>query len=291
MILEYVVTDKDISIKQILKEKLSVSENLIIKLKKHNSIFVNNTPVYISYEISAGDVLTINLNFNEESDNIIPNKNINFDIIYEDEYMLVVDKPTGIPVHPSIAHFEDSLSNGVKYYFDFKNIHTKIRPVNRLDKDTSGIVIFAKSGYIQESLTRQMKKGIFKKYYIAILEGKLNEKKGTISAPIARKSGSIIEREVNRNGASAISHYEVLKESDKYSKVEFLLETGRTHQIRLHSKYIGSPIVGDFLYGTPKNGLNRHLLHAYRIELIHPISRQKIVLESKLPEVFNKYIL
>lgn len=291
MILEYVVTDKDISIKQILKEKLSVSENLIIKLKKHNSIFVNNTPVYISYEISAGDVLTINLNFNEESDNIIPNKNINFDIIYEDEYMLVVDKPAGIPVHPSIAHFEDSLSNGVKYYFDFKNIHTKIRPVNRLDKDTSGIVIFAKSGYIQESLTRQMKKGIFKKYYIAILEGKLNEKKGTISAPIARKSGSIIEREINRNGASAISHYEVLKESDKYSKVEFLLETGRTHQIRLHSKYIGCPIVGDFLYGTPKNGLNRHLLHAYRIELIHPISRQKIVLESKLPEVFNKYIL
>lgn len=291
MILEYVVTDKDISIKQILKEKLSVSENLIIKLKKHNSIFVNNTPVYISYEISAGDVLTINLNFNEESDNIIPNKNINFDIIYEDEYMLVVDKPAGIPVHPSIAHFEDSLSNGVKYYFDFKNIHTKIRPVNRLDKDTSGIVIFAKSGYIQESLTRQMKKGIFKKYYIAILEGKLNEKKGTISAPIARKSCSIIEREINRNGASAISHYEVLKESDKYSKVEFLLETGRTHQIRLHSKYIGCPIVGDFLYGTPKNGLNRHLLHAYRIELIHPISRQKIVLESKLPEVFNKYIL
>lgn len=291
MILEYVVTDKDISIKQILKEKLSVSENLIIKLKKHNSIFVNNTPVYISYEISAGDVLTINLNFNEESDNIIPNKNINLDIIYEDDYMLVVDKPAGIPVHPSISHFEDSLSNGVQYYFNFKNIHTKIRPVNRLDKDTSGIVIFAKSGYIQESLTRQMKKGIFKKYYIAILEGKLNEKKGTISAPIARKSGSIIEREINRNGASAISHYEVLKESDKYSKVEFLLETGRTHQIRLHSKYIGSPIVGDFLYGTPKNGLNRHLLHAYRIELIHPISRQKIVLESKLPEVFNKYIL
>ena len=136
-----------------------------------------------------------------------------------------------------------------------------------------------------------MKKGLFKKYYIAILEGKLDEKKGTISAPIARKSGSIIEREINENGSTAVSHYKVLKMSVKYSKVEFLLETGRTHQIRLHSKYIGFPIVGDFLYGTQKNGLNRHLLHAYKIELVHPISRQKVVLESELPEIFNKYIL
>lgn len=291
MILEYIVTEKDISIKQILKEKLLVSENLIIKLKKHNNIFINNIPVYISYKICTNDILTIDLDFNEESDTIIPNSNIKLDIIYEDEYILVVDKPENIPVHPSIAHFEDSLSNGVKYYFDLKNIHKKIRPVNRLDKDTSGLVIFAKSEYIQEFLVKEMKKGVFKKYYIAILEGKLNEKKGTISAPIARKSGSIIEREINENGSTAVSHYKVLKTSNKYSKVEFLLETGRTHQIRLHSKYIGFPIVGDFLYGTQKNGLNRHLLHAYKIELVHPISRQKVVLESELPEIFNKYIL
>lgn len=290
MILKYRVTNKDVSIKQILKEKLRVSENLVVKLKKNNKIFINNSPVYISHKIFLGDILTVDLDFNENSDNIIPNKNINLDIIFEDEYMLVINKPAGIPVHPSISHFNDSLSNGVKYYFNSKGINKKIRPVNRLDKDTSGIVIFAKSEYIQEFLVQEMKKGNFKKYYIAILEGKLKEKQGTISAPIARKENSIIEREINENGDTSISHYKVLKESDKYSKTEFLLETGRTHQIRLHSKYIGHPIVGDFLYGTRDRNINRHLLHAYKVEIIHPITKKSLTFELSIPEIFNKYV-
>ncbi len=290
MILKYIVTNEDISIKQILKQKLAMSENLVVKLKKNNNIFINNIPVYISHKIFLGDILTIDLDFDEKSDNIIPNKNINLDIIYEDEYMLVINKPCSITVHPSISHFDNSLSNGVKYYFNYKKIFKKIRPVNRLDKDTSGIVIFAKSEYIQELLIREMKKGDFKKYYIAILEGNLKEKQGTISAPIARKENSIIEREININGDIAISHYKVLKESKNYSKTEFLLETGRTHQIRLHAKYIGHPIVGDFLYGIRDENLNRHLLHAYKVEIIHPITKKSLTFQLSIPDIFNKYV-
>ncbi len=146
-----------------------------------------------------------------------------------------------------MSHFEDSLSNGVKYYFEKNNIKRKIRPVNRLDKDTSGIVIFAKSEYIQEMLVKQMKNNTFEKYYIGILDGIPDKKQGTINAPIARKDGSIIEREVNfENGDTAITHYKVLEEKNNLSKVEFKLETGRTHQIRVHSKYMSCPILRRF---------------------------------------------
>ena len=140
-----------------------------------------------------------------------------------------------------------------------------------------------------------MKNHTFKKYYIAILEGILTEKEGTINAPISRKEGSIIEREISLNGSTAITHYKVLEESKSYSKVEFLLETGRTHQIRLHSRYIDHPIVGDSLYGNISNialnsSLDRHLLHAYKIEFIHPISKQEITITSPIPEIFKEIL-
>lgn len=290
MNITYIIKNTDISIKQILKEHFEMSEKLIIKLKKNQRIFINQNPVYINHTITSGDILSINLNFDEDSENIVPNPDIPLDILYEDDCLLIINKTARIPVHPSILHFKDSLSNSVKYYFEQNNIKRKIRPVNRLDKDTSGIVIFAKSDYIQECLVKQMKTNTFKKYYIAILEGILDCKQGTINAPISRKNNSIIEREISPTGDIAISHYKVLQENNNYSKVEFLLETGRTHQIRLHSKHIGHPIVGDFLYGTRNNNLDRHLLHAYKIEFIHPISKQKLVIQTDIPENFKEIL-
>ena len=290
MNITYIIKNTDISIKQILKEHFEMSEKLIIKLKKNQRIFINQNPVYINHTITSGDILSINLYFDEDSENIVPNPDIPLDILYEDDCLLIINKTARIPVHPSILHFKDSLSNSVKYYFEQNNIKRKIRPVNRLDKDTSGIVIFAKSDYIQECLVKQMKTNTFKKYYIAILEGILDCKQGTINAPISRKNNSIIEREISPTGDIAISHYKVLQENNNYSKVEFLLETGRTHQIRLHSKHIGHPIVGDFLYGTRNNNLDRHLLHAYKIEFIHPISKQKLVIQTDIPENFKEIL-
>lgn len=288
MNLEYIVKDeKYFNVKEVLKVHFEISDRLLIKLKKNKQIFLNNEPVYVDKQIKLGDIININMDFTEESENILPIK-MDLDIIYEDNYLLIINKPAGIPVHPSIAHYKNSLSNGIKYYFNTISLNKKIRPVNRLDKDTSGIVIFAKHEYIQEHLIKQMKTSIFKKEYQAILTGHLSNKNGKIEAPIARKDGSIIEREINfENGEKAITYYMVIKEFIKnntpLSLVKFILETGRTHQIRLHSKYLGNPIIGDTLYNEKSEFISRQALHAYKVSFIHPISKENIILEIDLP--------
>ena len=288
MNLEYIVKDeKYFNVKEVLKVHFEISDRLLIKLKKNKQIFLNNEPVYVDKQIKLGDIININMDFTEESENILPIK-MDLDIIYEDNYLLIINKPAGIPVHPSIAHYKNSLSNGIKYYFNTISLNKKIRPVNRLDKDTSGIVIFAKHEYIQEHLIKQMKTSIFKKEYQAILTGHLSNKNGKIEAPIARKDGSIIEREINfENGENAITYYMVIKEFIKnntpLSLVKFILETGRTHQIRLHSKYLGNPIIGDTLYNEKSEFISRQALHAYKVSFIHPISKENIILEIDLP--------
>ena len=288
MNLEYIAKDeKYFNVKEVLKVHFEISDRLLIKLKKNKQIFLNNEPVYVDKQIKLGDIININMDFTEESENILPIK-MDLDIIYEDNYLLIINKPAGIPVHPSIAHYKNSLSNGIKYYFNTISLNKKIRPVNRLDKDTSGIVIFAKHEYIQEHLIKQMKTSIFKKEYQAILTGHLSNKNGKIEAPIARKDGSIIEREINfENGEKAITYYMVIKEFIKnntpLSLVKFILETGRTHQIRLHSKYLGNPIIGDTLYNEKSEFISRQALHAYKVSFIHPISKENIILEIDLP--------
>lgn len=184
----------------------------------------------------------------------------------------------------------------------------KIRPVNRIDKDTSGLVIFAKNEYIQENLIRQMQSGSFYKEYIAIVEGFLEEKKGTIHAPISRKEGSIIERCVNDNGSPSVTHYEVLKEkflllnsnnminSKKdnvlpISVVNCKLETGRTHQIRVHMAYIGHPLLGDDLYGGNTSFIHRQALHSYKISFIHPVTKQNVLLESPIAKDLQEILV
>ena len=287
MDLEYKITNnKYDNIKQVLKEEFHISDRLLKKLKLNHQIFLNYIPVNINYsDLKIGDFISIVLDFEEEYDNIVPLKS-NLNIIYEDNYLLVVNKPSNMPVHPSCNHFEDSLSNIVKYYFDCIGLKRKIRIVNRLDKDTSGIVIFAKNEYIQEALIQQMKNTTFKKEYLAILNGILEKNSDTISAPIARKENSIIERCVNfETGDIAITHYDLIKTIDnKYSLVHFVLETGRTHQIRVHSAYIGHPILGDTLYGSSSNLINRQALHAQKVSFIHPITKKSIILEAPLPE-------
>jgi len=237
-----IIDNKYENIKQILKQEFNMSERLILRLKTNNKIFLNDTPVSIYQKFSIGDIISVRIDFEENNSNIVPTE-MDLKIIYEDDYYLVIDKPAGLAIHPSILHFDNSLSNGVRFYFDKIGLKKKIRPVNRLDKDTSGIVIFAKNEYIQECLIKQMKYSTFEKEYVAILEGILEQKSGTINAPIARKENSIIERCINETGNIAITHYEVLKEFDNMSYVKFKLETGRTHQIRVHSNYIGHTII------------------------------------------------
>lgn len=291
MELKYVVNNLSnySSVRQVLKNEFNMSNRLITKLKQNKLIYLNDLETYLDKSLSIGDVVKCKLDFNESSDNIVSTK-MNLDIIYEDDYFLVINKPFNMAVHPSILHYENSLSNGVKYYFESIGLNKKIRPVNRLDRDTTGIVIFAKNEYIQECLIKQMNSNSFYKEYVAILDGSLNNKQGTINAPISRKSGSIIERCIDENGVKAISHYEVIESKNNLSLVKFVLETGRTHQIRLHSKHIGHSIIGDTLYGNESNLISRQALHCHKTSFIHPITKNRIEFIAPLPQDMKKAI-
>lgn len=280
--------DQFYNLKEVLKAKFAISDRLLLKLRKAGKIFINGSPSEINLQVQPKDTIDVFLDFDEDNSNIVPVK-MDLNIIYEDDCLLVINKPAGMPVHPSMLHYEDSLSNGIKYYFDLIGLHKKIRPVNRLDKDTSGIVIFAKNEYVQECLSRQMNEKIFVKEYIAICEGVFKEKSGTINAPISRKEDSIIERCVKSDGSPSITHYEVLEEYSDYSVVQLILETGRTHQIRVHLSYIGHPIIGDTLYGTISSTstsslIGRQALHSYKVSFVHPISMIPVTLFAPLYE-------
>jgi pseudouridine synthase, rluA family len=284
MKLSYTVKQNDsyINVLDVLKNEFLLSARLITKLKQSNNIFFNEEITYTKKLVCANDVVSVLIDFVEDNSNIVAT-NIPLDIIYEDEYLLAINKPANMPVHPSMLHYEETLSNAVKYYFDTLNLKRKIRIVNRLDKDTSGIVIFAKNEYIQECLIKQMKTKELKKEYLAVVTGYLQKKSDTLCFPISRKEGSIIERTVNPNGDIAITHYNILKEQNNLSLVHVFLETGRTHQIRVHFSHINHPILGDTLYGTPSPLINRQALHSYKITLLHPISKQILTLEAPIP--------
>ncbi len=290
MKLKYTIKENDTysNLKELIKAYFNISDRLLLKLKKNNKILINNTVANINSPLSTNDIIEILIDFEEDNSNIVPTS-MNLDIIYEDDSYIVINKPANMPVHPSMDHFTDSLSNGVKYYFDSIGLKKKIRPVNRLDRNTSGLVIFAKNEYIQECLARQMKNNEFYKEYIAICEGNFENKKGIINAPIARKEKSIIERCVNSAGDTAITEYEVLLYNAKYnySVVKCILKTGRTHQIRVHMSYIHHPIIGDTLYGHSSELINRQALHSYRTSFIHPVAQKQVTYIAKLPLDFN----
>lgn len=307
MKLSYEVTNETEykTVKEVLKIEFQISDRLLLKLKKIQKITLNSEVVYVHHIIQKGDIIECDLNYEEDNSNVIPSS-MPLSILYEDDSYLVIDKPAGIPVHPSMEHYTDSLSNGVRFYFDQIGLHKKIRPVNRLDKDTSGIVIFAKNEYVQECLVKQMKSNQFIKKYIAIVEGHLENKEGTINLPIARKEGSIIERCISESGEIAITHYKVLSEdeissifkesfnekdtlktSNNLEDLEFIectLETGRTHQIRVHFASIGHSLLGDTLYGSTSLLIKRQALHCYYMSFIHPIALKKVSYKSELPE-------
>ena len=292
MKLKYIINklSKYENVKQVLKEEFLMSDRLIIKLKNSKQIYLNSLPTFVNQKIKENDIIMVDLDFEETCDNIVPTK-MNLEILYEDEGLLVVNKPPFTPVHPSMDHYEDSLSNGIKYYFDSIGLKRKIRPVNRLDRNTSGIVIFAKNEYVQECLIKQMKTNIFKKEYLAIVDGIISKDKQIIDAPIARKENSIIQRCINPNGDKAITVIELLKTFDNYSLIKCSLKTGRTHQIRVHTAYMGHPILGDDLYGESSNLINRQALHSHKIKFIHPINKKKIEIISNLPDDMNNLIL
>lgn len=284
--LTYIVLKEDEGKKvgNILRDKLNISSRLLTKLKMNGKILVGRTSVFSSYIVHQNDEITVNIDF-EEEDNIVP-EDMNLDILYEDDYLLAINKPFGTVVHPSSNHLTNTLANGVKYYLNNKK---KIRAINRLDRDTSGIVLFAKNEYIQELMITNTK---IEKEYLALTIGKLPKDKDTLSFPIARKEGSIMERIVTEAGQIAITHYDVIRyiEDKNISLVHLKLETGRTHQIRVHLAYIGNSILGDTLYGLETNLINRQALHAYSTSFVHPITKKEIHITAPLPNDMESLI-
>ena len=290
MIIKYINKDNYNTVNDVLINEFQFSSRLMSKLIKNKKIYLNNSFCDTRKCINYNDEIIVDLSGKENNSNIVAT-NMDLDIIYEDDWFLVVNKQPGIAVHPSSLHYSDSLSNGVKFYFDKIGLKKKIRVVNRLDYNTSGIVVFAKCEYIHEQFSKQMMQHIFQKEYLCIINGFLDNSYGIIDLPIGRKQGSIIERCIDKNGQKSITHYEVLKTFSDYSLVKCILETGRTHQIRVHFSAIGHPLLGDTLYGTASDLINRQALHSNKIDLIHPITKEHLSFESLLPNDMKKLVL
>ena len=243
------------------------------------------------HKLSQDDLIEIYMQ-EDEHQNIEP-EDINIEIVYEDSDIIVINKKPGIVVHPTKSHPTGTLSNGILYHFKKKGERSIVRLVNRLDRDTSGLVIVAKNQFSHMRLASDMSKDSFRKIYIAVVHGSMKEKEGRINLPIYKEENESIKRIVDERGQESITTYEVLEELSKGSVVKLELETGRTHQIRVHMSHLGHHLYGDSLYGMgeeEKEYIERQALHAYKLEFPHPRTGNILKLQCSLPEDIKKLI-
>ena len=234
-------------------------------------------------QLLAGDHFRVRLLETVDSDGIIPVL-MPLSILYEDEDILVINKPADMPVHPSIGNYTNTLANGVAAYLDAKDEHSPFRCINRLDRDTSGALILAKNAFSAAVLSTQMRNRQIRRTYLAVVEG-ITPPNGTISAPISRVDDSVIERHVDfLRGEPAVTHYERLEVKNEHSLLEIHLETGRTHQIRVHMGYIGHPLPADYLYHPEYDCFKRQPLHSLQLEFRHPVTDKPMCLLAPVPE-------
>ncbi len=278
------ITEKDngITVKEYLS-RLHFSSRMITRLKnRENGITVNGEKRTVRFTLSEGDLLLLRTEDDAPSRNIPPSES-KITVLYEDEDFLAVDKPPHTPIHPSRNHTSDTLASGVMSYYAGENF--VFRVLTRLDRDTSGVVIIAKNAVAAASFSRLLEKREVKKEYLAICEGIFTEKSGKITYNIHRPDVKSILREASLDeGYPSLTLYEVQREGKNASLVLFSPVTGRTHQIRVHSRAIGHPIISDTLYHTPSEYISRQALHAHRITFIHPFTKEKTVIVSPLPE-------
>ena len=284
--IDYII-DEDSSglrVEQFLRRKRYSGQNLSEIKRMPKSILVNGVHYYMRQELSTGDHLQVRICETQNSEKIPPTK-LPLDIIYEDEDLLVLNKPAGMPIHPSLNNYTNSMANALAYYFQSQGKPFIFRCCNRLDRDTSGLTIVSKhlvSGSILSDMTKYRK---VHREYLAIVRGSVTPSEGTIQAPLGRKEGTIIERTVDwEHGEDAVTHYKVVKEANGHSLVSLRLETGRTHQIRIHMKYLGYPLIGDYLYNPDMEYMTRQALHSHHMEFTHPVTGEHMSFTAPLPE-------
>ena len=276
-----------IVIREFLKEELELSSRLIRRAAIEKRIFVNKEVVRMRKVLHTGDIVEVKLE-RVESQDIIPEK-MDLNIVYEDDDILVLNKPPYTVVHPTRGYPTGTLANGILYYFNETNQNCIVRLVSRLDMDTSGLIIIAKNQYAHMALSKEMQLNHLEKRYLAVVHGHLEKEEGTIDLPIFKPENeeSIFKRIIDERGQRSITHYKVIKKFEDADLVECLLETGRTHQIRVHLSHIGHPIYGDTLYGygqDEKELIPRQALHAYGLDFKSPRTKEQLSLRAELPE-------
>lgn len=267
------------------------SRSHIKNLIEKSDVLVDNKKVKAGFVLKNG--MTISVKFAEIEKISTLGEDIDFEIVYQDSDLIIVNKPQGLVVHPCSSTKSGTLVNGLLFHVkDLSGINGKLRPgiVHRLDKDTSGLMVVAKNDKAHVSLAEQIKTKVCHRNYLAVLEGHLQENSGQIKTFIKRDPKDRKKMSVQETGRIAVTDFKVLKYFEKCCLVEFSLQTGRTHQIRVHAKHLNHPIVGDKLYGKEIKGLNGQLLHAYKLSLIHPNSGLRMNFESKLPDYFEEYL-
>lgn len=289
-ILELTITNEEGRIDKVLSIKYpqytrSQFQNFI----KKGLVKCNNKNIKANYKVSCGDYISVNI-LEPQSLKAKP-QNIPIDIVYEDNDVIVVNKPQGMVVHPSVGHENGTLVNALLYHTHLSSINGVIRPgiVHRIDKDTSGLLMVAKTDIAQIKLSEQLKDQKNLREYYAIVHGNIPEAFGVINAPIGRSPFNRKKQAVVKNGKNAITHFEVLERFDKYTFIKCILETGRTHQIRVHMSYINHPVAGDPLYGPKKTLVGKgQFLHAGKLGFIHPITGKLMVFTAELPQIFKE---
>lgn len=291
--LEWTVTEAEDGwkLKDVLKRRLGLSRRLLARLKKtERGITVNGERQHVGVQVFRGDVIAVYME-EEVSDGILPEP-VPFEILYEDEHLLVVNKAPGIVVHPTRGHYTGTLANGVVHYWQRQGKRYRFRPVHRLDQDTSGVLVIAKNPYAHQSIAEQMLNRQVKKQYAAVVHGVLQPAEGTVNAPIDRDPEQPSLRIVMPEGKGypAVTRYETVRQWKRAALVHVEPETGRTHQIRVHMKHLGHPLVGDRMYGDPAKddrlgaSIARHALHAEKLTFRHPLAREEVEFAAPLPE-------
>lgn len=289
-----VVSNKEnVRIDKYLSEELDYSREFIHKLISNGLILVNDKPIKASYKVEFNDNIIINEEEYKLDTDIVPVK-MDIDVVYEDEYLMVINKPSGLVVHPGSGNYNNTLVNGLMYYTkNLSDIGGDERPgiVHRIDKDTSGLIMVAKTNKAHEILADDFKNKRINREYIALLDGVFKNSSATIDAPIGRDKTNREKMAVTDiNSKKAVTNMKVLKRYDNNTLVSCILETGRTHQIRVHMAYIGYPVHNDPVYNKKEADSFGQFLHSYKMSFIHPITKEKMSFECPLPQEFQEYL-
>ena len=290
--IKLVSDEKDIRIDKYLANILDYSREYIGKLIDSKLVLVNEKVVKASYKVSLNDEIVIHDEEMKIETNILPVK-MDLDIVYEDEYLMVINKPSGLVVHPGNGNYNNTLVNGLMYYTNsLSNVGGNVRPgiVHRIDKDTSGLLLIAKTNQVHELLAADFKNKRIKREYIALLDGVFKGGSATIDAPIGRDKFNRERMAVLEGGKNAVTHMKVIKRYDEYTLVSCILETGRTHQIRVHMAYIGYPIFNDPVYSKKEATSFGQFLHSYKMNFVHPITKKEMEFICPLPKYFQEFL-